>query len=156
MNIRTRTAQAVLFASFVFWGVAIQAATPHAAHFVATLAGKSEVPPVTTKGEGTLRATLNNDHTALKWKLKFSGLTGPVTGAHFHGPAAAGVNAGVVIPLTGAITSPLSGEVKLTPAQAADLLAEKWYFNVHTAAHPNGEIRGQVMKKKATKDAGKH
>ena len=115
MNIRTRTAQAVLFASFVFWGVAIQAATPHAAHFAATLAGTSEVPPVSTTGAGTLRATLNKDHTALKWKLKFSGLTGPVTGAHFHGPAAVGVNAGVVIPLTGAITSPLSGEVTLTP-----------------------------------------
>jgi CHRD domain len=87
--------------------------------------------------------------------LKFSGLTGPVTGAHFHGPAAAGVNAGVVIPLTGAITSPISGEVKLTPAQAADLLAEKLYFNLHTAAHPNGEIRGQVMAKKGSKETTK-
>lgn len=148
MNIRTRSAQAVLFAAFVFWGVAIQAATPHAAHFAATLAGTSEVPSVSTTGAGTLRATLNKDHTALKWKLKFSGLTGPVTGAHFHGPAAAGANAAVVIPLTGSITSPQSGEVKLTAAQAADLLAEKWYFNVHTAAHPSGEIRGQVMAKR--------
>ena len=121
---------------------------PHAAHFAATLAGTSEVPPVSTTGAGTLRATQNKDHTALKWKLKFSGLTGPVTGAHFHGPAAAGVNAGVVIPLTGSITSPQSGEVTLTAAQAADLLAGKWYFNVHTAAHPSGEIRGQVMAKR--------
>jgi len=149
MNIRTRSAQAALVMSCMFWGVSAQAATepPHAAHFVSTLTGTSEVPSVSTTGEGTLRVTLNTERTSLKWKLKFSGLTGPVTGAHFHGPAAAGANASVVIPLTGSITSPQSGEVKLTAAQVADLLAGNWYFNLHTAAHPDGEIRGQVMAK---------
>lgn len=147
MHIRTRSAHVALAAAFALWAVAVQAATPHAAHFVAKLSGTSEVPSVSTKGEGQIRATLNNDHTALKWTLKFTGLTGPVTGAHFHGPAAVGENAAVVIPLSGSITSPQSGEVKLTHAQAADLLAEKWYFNLHTAAHPTGEIRGQVMAK---------
>lgn len=147
MNIKTRSAQVALVACCMFWGVSALAATPHAAHFVSTLTGTSEVPSVSTTGEGTLRVTLNNERTSLKWKLNFSGLTGPVTGAHFHGPATADVNAPVAIPLTGSITSPMSGEVKLTPAQVKDLLAEKWYFNLHTAVHPNGEIRGQVMAK---------
>ena len=40
--------------------------------------------------------------------------------------------------------SPIKGEATLTDAQAADLLAGRWYVNVHTRAHPGGEIRGQV------------
>ena len=50
-------------------------------------------------------------------------------------------------PATGGLVSPLKGEATLTDAQAADLAAGKWYFNVHTAANKGGEIRGQVMKK---------
>ena len=34
----------------------------------------------------------------------------------------------------------------LTDAQIADLVAGKWYFNIHTAANPGGEVRGQVTK----------
>ncbi|MEA2847637.1 MAG: hypothetical protein QOG78_2918, partial [Rhodospirillaceae bacterium] len=59
-------------------------------------------------------------------------------------------NAGVVVPVpapaTGGLASPLKGDATLTDAQAADLAAGKWYFNVHTAANKGGEIRGQVMK----------
>ena len=43
--------------------------------------------------------------------------------------------------------NPLKGEATLTDAQAADLQAGKWYFNVHTEKNKGGEIRGQVMKK---------
>ena len=59
---------------------------------------------------------------------------------------AAGQAPGVVVPVQGAVTSPIKGEATLTDAQAADLAAGKWYFNVHTAANKGGEIRGQVMK----------
>jgi hypothetical protein len=54
-----------------------------------------------------------------------------------------GENAGVVVPMTGSLTSPIRGKATLTAAQAADLMAGKWYVNLHTAANPNGEIRGQ-------------
>ena len=82
----------------------------------------------------------------LTWKLSYSGLTGPATAAHFHGPAVAGSNAGVVIPFASP-ASPIEGQATLTAAQAADLLAGKWYANVHTAANKGGEIRGQVTPK---------
>ena len=42
------------------------------------------------------------------------------------------------------MNSPITGTATLTPAQAADLAAGKWYVNLHTAANPGGEIRGQV------------
>ncbi len=63
--------------------------------------------------------------------------------AHFHGPAAAGANAPPVVAVKDP-TDPISGTAILTPAQEADLLAGKWYFNVHSQTNPGGEIRGQV------------
>jgi hypothetical protein len=86
-------------------------------------------------------------HTAskkLSWKGSYSGLTGPATAAHFHS-GEPGKNGGVAIPITPA-TSPLEGSATLTDAQAAELLAGKWYVNLHTEANKGGEIRGQVTK----------
>lgn len=105
-----------------------------------------EAPPTASTGTGTAEAWLNKDTNVLTWKVSFTGLTGPATAAHFHGPAAPGSNAGVVVPFSGT-TSPLEGQATLTPAQAADLLAGKWYANVHTAANKGGEIRGQLTPK---------
>jgi hypothetical protein len=69
--------------------------------------------------------------------------------AHFHGPAPAGKNAGVVIPIPmDKLASPIEGQATLTAAQESDLLAGNWYFNVHTAKNPGGEIRGQVEQAK--------
>ena len=112
----------------------------------AQLSAAQEVPPVDSAGTGMAEASLNKDTNVLTWKVTFSGLTGPATAGHFHGPAAAGSNAGVVVPFNGA-TSPMEGQATLTPAQAADLLAGKWYANVHTAANKGGEIRGQMTPK---------
>jgi CHRD domain len=44
------------------------------------------------------------------------------------------------------VQSPIEGTATLTENQAADLLAGKWYANIHTAANPGGELRGQMMK----------
>ncbi len=112
----------------------------------ATLDGKSEVPATTSNGTGT--ADLNYDAASKKltWKVTYSGLSGPATAAHFHGPAETGKNAGVAIAIPNATSSPVEGSATLTDAQAADLLAGKLYVNIHTAANPAGEIRGQVTK----------
>jgi hypothetical protein len=112
----------------------------------APLLPTSEVPPNDTKGSGTLEATYDTATKVLTWNAAYSGLSGPAIMAHFHGPAAAGVNAGVVVPMTGSLDSPMKGQATLTDAQAADLLAGKWYYNIHTAANKGGEIRGQVAK----------
>ncbi|TGV77116.1 CHRD domain-containing protein, partial [Mesorhizobium sp. M00.F.Ca.ET.158.01.1.1] len=70
----------------------------------------------------------------------------PAVAAHIHGPAAMGENADPVIPFKGKLKSPIKGSATLTDAQAADLEAGKYYVNVHTAAHKDGEIRGQIEK----------
>ena len=67
-----------------------------------------------------------------------------MTAGHFHGPAPAGANAGVVLPFTGSMASPIEGSATLTQAQVDQLKAGLWYVNLHTAAHPGGELRGQV------------
>ncbi|MEP7301751.1 MAG: CHRD domain-containing protein [Caldimonas sp.] len=108
----------------------------------ATLSAASEVPANSSSGSGS--GSVKLDGNTLSWTVTYSGLSGPVTGAHFHGPAAAGANAGVVVPFAGSLASPISGTRQLTAAQTAELKAGLWYINLHTAANPGGEIRGQV------------
>jgi hypothetical protein len=111
----------------------------------ATLDGASEVPPNTSAGKGTADIDYDAASKKLSWKLTYSGLSGPATAAHFHGPAEAGKNAGVAVPIS-STASGSEGSATLTDAQAADLMAGKYYVNVHTEANKGGEIRGQVTK----------
>src|SRR5690348_3769723 len=60
--------------------------------------GDQEVPAVSTTGTGTLTGTLDNNTNALHYSVSWTNLSGAATAAHFHGPAAAGTNSGVVIP----------------------------------------------------------
>jgi hypothetical protein len=109
----------------------------------ATLTGPGENPPNTTTGTGTVSAKLDTDLKSFSYNVAYSGLTGPAVAAHFHGPAAPGKNAPPIITMTNP-ASPIQGTATLTDAQIASLRAGQWYFNVHTAAHPGGEIRGQL------------
>ena len=129
------------------FGLVLAAAAPALAEMVAykaDLKGASEVPPNDSKGTGRVDAKYDTATKKLTWTLTFQGLTGPATAAHFHGPAAPGVNAGPQITLEGSLASPVKGEGTLSDAQVADLAKGLWYLNVHTAAHPPGEIRGQL------------
>ena len=110
----------------------------------ARLSGNNEIPAVTSDAAGMLEGTLAPVSNVLTWKLTVSGLSGPATAAHFHGPATASQNAGVAVPINGSLTSPISGTTTLTASQVSELTAGRWYVNVHTAAHPTGEARGQI------------
>jgi hypothetical protein len=111
----------------------------------ADLTGASEVPPKTSDGHGQLMGMHDTSSKELQWHVVYADLSGAATMAHFHGPAPVGKNAGVVIPIDAkALPSPIDGHATLTDAQEKDLLAGNWYFNVHTAKNPGGEIRGQV------------
>src|ERR1700753_3427172 len=135
-----------IYATLAFAAAVAFAGTAFAEKFKATLDGKTEVPPNTSAATGSADIDYDAASKKLTWKVTYSGLSGPATAAHFHGPAEAGKNAGVEVPIPNAGTSPVEGSATLTDAQAADLTGGKLYINVHTAANPGGEIRGQVMK----------
>jgi hypothetical protein len=115
--------------------------------YEARLSGAQEVPPVNTAGNGTAEVQLNTNTNVLTWKVTYSGLSGNATAGHIHGPAGPGQNAGVVIPFANIGAQPVTGQTTITAAQLGDLAAGRWYVNIHTAANPGGEIRGQLQKR---------
>jgi hypothetical protein len=56
-------------------------------HLTGDLKASAEVPPKDSPGAGTVTATLDTETNEFKYHVEFSGLTGPVVAAHFHGPA---------------------------------------------------------------------
>lgn len=112
--------------------------------FQAVLSGQSETPPNDSKGTGTVDASYDTDTKVLMWTITYKDLSGDATAAHFHGPAKAGEKADPVVPIAEPLASPIKGSVTLTDAQLNDLKNGLWYFNIHTAKFPDGEIRGQV------------
>jgi hypothetical protein len=114
--------------------------------FKANLSAAAEVPPTSSKGAGSVTATYDPSTKQLTYTIDYSGLSGAVTAAHFHGPAPAGKNAGVAVPIPAPLISPIKGTVTLNDAQQKDLMAGQWYVNLHTAANKGGEVRGQLTK----------
>jgi CHRD domain len=119
--------------------------------FRAELSGAREVPPTQSKGTGSLKATLDTASNSLTWTGSYSGLSGPATGAHFHGPVSyvgltSEQNAPIQVGTSGSLASPFKGTTTITGAQAKDLMDGRWYFNIHTPANKDGEIRGPIVR----------
>ena len=112
-----------------------------AADVKVSLSGANEVPPVTTSatGDGTITVA---DDGAVSGSVTTKGIQG--TAAHIHA-GAAGKNGPVVVPFTKeGDTYKAAAGAKLNPDQLKAFKAGELYFNVHSAANPNGEIRGQL------------
>ena len=107
-----------------------------------TLSGTEEVPPVTTAAKGSGTLMIGNDG-AVSGSITTTGVA--ATAAHIHeGPA--GKNGPVVVPFAKSGDNdwgPAAG-AKLTDAQMASFKAGNLYVNVHSAANPGGELRGQL------------
>ena len=143
-------------AFMVFSGLALAGALTLAqaapVSFQVPLTGAQQVPPVQTAGSGNADLTYDASTRVVTWNISFSGLSSQATMAHFHGPAAAGKNAGVKVWLSekgNEVTSPISGQATLSPDDAKMFEAGDMYINVHTKDHPSGEIRGQVVPPKS-------
>ena len=125
--------------------LAANAASAEPLKVQAQLAANAEVPPNTSKGKGELTGTFDPASRKLTYDVTYSDLTGPAVAAHLHAPAPVGKNAGIEIPVKGALASPIKGEATLTTEQARNLTEGMTYFNIHTAANKGGEIRGQML-----------
>jgi hypothetical protein len=116
-----------------------------------TATQETSVPPST--GTGSVTALYDSTTKALLYSIVYQLNPGSTaTAAHFHGPASLGANAGVQIGLPTAPTGnagKLTGTVTLTPAQEVDLLAGKWYFNIHSTLASGGEMRAQLLENSA-------
>ena len=114
--------------------------------FTIPLEGSQEVPPVVSGGSGTATITLDSATGSVTVSGSYTGLSGNQSVAHIHGAAAAGANAGVVLALTGTggTSGTISGSGVLNAARTAEMLAGRHYVNVHSTAHPGGELRGQI------------
>lgn len=129
-------------------GAAMMAsATAHAAVVTIRthLNGPTEVPAVSSPATGTATVRVNTRTRKVTWIVTYKGLSGMPTAAHIHGPATRGTNAGVEVPIP-VSPSPIKGSATITAAQLADLLHNRTYINIHTAAHPGGEIRGYLIR----------
>jgi hypothetical protein len=142
MNMQTTVFRAGL-AGIAFFGFLSAGAFAEEMKFMAELSGAQEVPPVETDAMGTADVTYDTESKELSWTVEYSGLSGDVTAAHFHGPAPEGENAPPVVPIE--IADLAEGSATLDEAQAQSLMDGLLYLNLHTAANPGGEIRGQVM-----------
>jgi hypothetical protein len=114
----------------------------------AHLDGLGEVPPNMMGGTGDAAVTYERRTQQMRFKLAYAGLSGGASAAHFHGPSSADANGPAVVSISvlpGAPQGSVEGQATLTDGQAADLLAGRWYVNIHTVANPGGEIRGQVL-----------
>lgn len=134
----------VLVCILSFSGLAYATTT----HLVATIDGAQANAGGGTGSPGTGSATMTYDDATgvFSWNISWSGLVGTETFAHFHGPALPNQNAGVQVNFAAisGLASPSIGETMISPAQAADLLNDLWYINIHTTVEAGGEIRGQV------------
>ena len=114
--------------------------TPETA-VTATLSGASEVPANSSKATGKVDGTFNEESKMLMLNVTYSGFT--PTAWHIH-KAAAGSNGGVIFNLGTTFTSPFMFMQTLNAEQEADLKAGMYYVNLHSAAFPGGELRGQL------------
>jgi hypothetical protein len=132
------------------------AAHSRATTYVVRMNGAQETPANNTKGTGS--ATFTLDGTKLNYSIDVKDLSGPASAAHIH-VGAVGVAGPPVYSFTvKAIASGTvaTGTIDLTRDASAGVSSDSLtkllangnaYVNVHTKNFPNGEIRGQVVKK---------
>ncbi|CAM3564862.1 CHRD domain-containing protein [Pontibacter korlensis] len=115
------------------------------------LLGANERPPVESSGSGEMDVVYNDATNMLTYTISWE-LGNPddnTVAMHFHGPADVNSSAPPVIDITGFDTDnsgTVTGTTRaLTDDEEADLKAGLWYVNIHSATHPSGELRGNLI-----------
>lgn len=159
-----RSRSLMIFAALVGFTSACESDAEIVARYSATLAGTSEVPPVTTTATGTFEATLDEDNI-LTYSATFTGLGSNSILGHIHGPGAVGVIAGVLVNFDqasigrvltlGVTAGTATGTVDLSTAINGTVTGDSLltllnngnaYVNIHSVNRPGGEVRGQISR----------
>lgn len=116
---------------------------PNMATFTAVINGQQEVPATNSTATGTFTGTLDKTTRMLTYEVTYQGLT-PAAG-HLH-RGKPGENGPVVVGFDNVAvkTSPVRGTAMLRQTLADSLMNGMVYVNLHTAAFPGGEIRGNI------------
>ncbi len=123
-------------------------ATNQVSLITVALDGPSEIPITTSPATGA--GVLSIEGNILTYYIVFSGLTGPATDAHIHGPAGPTESASPIKGLNfpPAAAGVMSGTIDLSTLSGGNVQAIKTgnaYANIHTDEHGGGEIRGQLV-----------
>jgi hypothetical protein len=115
-------------------------------NFMVVINGAQETPPNASAALGSGILTYDTATKTLCYAISFSPMATAEVAAHIHGPAAPGVPAGIILALPlGAGKSACVVNPPL-PFDKADLFKNLYYVNIHSAALPGGEIRGQIFR----------
>ena len=117
-----------------------------------TLSGANEVPVVASTGTGSAEISFDPTTKVITYKItwQLASQAATTTNMHFHGADSGSdlVSSGVAIGITGFSTASMGTHngitIALTSVQEAQLLAGKWYVNVHSSTFPSGELRGNI------------
>jgi hypothetical protein len=111
--------------------------------FIATINGANEVPTTNSTATGKAIASFNTTTKILT--ITVTHTLELAAAGHIH-VAEEGANGPVVFPFSNAVSPMVYTSIALTPLQEADLIANRYYVNLHSEAFPSGEIRGQLIK----------
>ncbi len=124
--------------------------------FTADLSGDAQVPPIAVPGTGSATVTIADDESTVSWEVTYSGLTADPAAGHIHFGPADGTGP-VMLPFATVTPTGSSGSFAAADYATGDGLPADWagvldairdgnaYVNIHTAANPGGEIRGQLQ-----------
>ncbi|HEY1888848.1 MAG TPA: CHRD domain-containing protein [Steroidobacteraceae bacterium] len=147
-----RTAYAMFVMAAVLALAPISRARADTLLFQARLQGSKEKIPNSVRASGQATVELDTAAKTVRYRVIFSGLSGPGTLAHyhgamlpdimFHGPKLPGARAPELIFMIDHPVSPVTGIEHVNDRQIVELKAGEWYVNIHTPKYPAGEIRG--------------
>jgi hypothetical protein len=111
--------------------------------FKAVINGAVETPVNASTATGTATLTYDNDSKIFKVVVEYTGVN--ATMAHIH-KGEIGVAGSVIFGFDNPASPINYTSPALDAAQEADLMANLYYVNIHSAQFPAGEIRGQLIK----------